>query len=85
MTPWLASRWERDSRYYELHLRQDLFGTRVLTRVWGGKGTALEQIRHDPCESYAAGVARHAEAERVKGEKGISSKGLFLTKILGCK
>ena len=57
MSPWLASRWERDTRYYELHLRQDLFGDWVLTRVWGGKGTALGQIKHELCEVYAAGVA----------------------------
>jgi len=40
MTPWLSACCECDTRYYEPHLRQDLFGTRVLTRVWGGRGTA---------------------------------------------
>ena len=75
MAPWLASRWERDTRYYELHLRQDLFGDWVLTRVWGGKGTALGQIRHELCESYAEGVARHAEAERVRVKRGYRGVG----------
>jgi len=75
MAPWLASRWERDTRYYELHLRQDLFGDWVLTPVWGGKGTALGQIRHELCESYAAGVARQAEAERVRMKRGYRGVG----------
>ena len=75
MSPWLASRWERDTRYYELHLRQDLFGDWVLTRVWGGKNTALGQIKHELCEDYAAGVARHAEAERVRVKRGYRAKG----------
>ena len=55
MTPWLASRWERDTRYYEPHPRQDLFGDGVLTRVWGGQGTALGQMRHELCPNYAQG------------------------------
>ena len=48
MPPWLASRWERDTRYYELHLRQDLFGDWVLTRVWGGKGMVEHWGRMPP-------------------------------------
>ena len=66
--PWLASSWELDTRYYyELHLRQDLFGDRVLSHVWGGgRGSALEQIRHELCENYAEGVARQAGAEKFR-------------------
>jgi len=61
---------ERDTRYYELHLRQDLFGDWVLTRVWGGRGTALGRIRQELSESYTAGVARHAAAEKVRMKRG---------------
>jgi hypothetical protein len=34
---WRHSRWERDSRYYELRVQQDLFGHWLLIRVWGRK------------------------------------------------
>ncbi len=49
---WRHSRWERDSRYYELRVQQDLLGDWLLTRVWGRKDSALGQIRHEVCESY---------------------------------
>ena len=62
-SPWLHSRWERDSRYYELRVQQDLFGHWLLTRVWGRKGSALGQIRHELCESYAAGIVKFKQAE----------------------
>lgn len=70
MAPWLASRWERDTRYYELHLRQDLFGDWVLTRVWGGKGTALGQIRHELCRNYASGVSLYAASIKRREKHG---------------
>jgi hypothetical protein len=67
---WLHSRWERDSRYYELRVQQDLFGHWLLTRVWGRKGSALGQIRHELCESYAAGIAKFNQAEVRREQHG---------------
>jgi hypothetical protein len=32
---WLHERWEKGTRYYEIHLHQDLWGDWVLTQVWG--------------------------------------------------
>ncbi len=68
--PALFSRWERDTRYYELRLQQDLWGDWVLTRVWGGKGTALGQIRRELCPSYAGGVSLYASSIRVREQRG---------------
>ena len=48
-------RWQRDSRYYEALLQQDLFGW-VVVRVWGGIGTRLGQVRTTPVNSYAEGT-----------------------------
>ena len=50
---WGPSRWERDTRYYELRVQQDLFGHWLLTRVWDRKGSALGQWRHDLCVDQA--------------------------------
>ena len=47
----LHSRWERDTRYYELRVQQDLFGDWLLTRAWARKGSALGQRRHVLCGS----------------------------------
>lgn len=75
----LHSRWERDTRYYELRVQQDLFGDWLLTRIWGRKGTALGQIRHELCESYAAGIAKFAQAEVRRKQHGYAKiRGLVL-------
>jgi hypothetical protein len=67
---WLHSRWERDTRYYELRVQQDLFGDWLLTRIWGRKGSALGQIRHELCESYAAGIVKFKQAEVRREQHG---------------
>ena len=67
---WLRSRWEKDSRYYEILVQQDLWGQWLLTRAWGRRGSALGQIRHELCESYAAGLVKYAEAENRRAKRG---------------
>ena len=34
-------RWESESRWYEAHLGQDLFGSWMVVRYWGSKHNAL--------------------------------------------
>lgn len=63
---WRHSRWEKDTRYYELRLQQDLWGDWVLLRVWGRKDTALGQIRHELCASFVEGQARFDAACTVR-------------------
>jgi predicted DNA-binding WGR domain protein len=50
-------RWEKDSRYYEIHLQQDLWGDWVLTRIWGRRGSPAGQITRVPCRSYRDAAA----------------------------
>ncbi len=45
-------RWERGTRYYEVHLARDLFGDWVLTRVWGQRNSPLGKVLHTPCISH---------------------------------
>lgn len=68
--PALFSRWERDTRYYDLRLQQDLWGDWLLTRVWGSKGTALGQIRRELCPSYAGGVSLYADSIKRSEQRG---------------
>lgn len=68
--PALFSRWERDTRYYELRLQQDLWGDWLLTRVWGGKGKALGQVRRELCPSYASGVSLYADSIKRREQHG---------------
>jgi hypothetical protein len=58
---WISLRWERGSRYYEVHLHQDLWGDWVLTQVWGCRGTELgRMVHHTPCASREEGCERLA-------------------------
>jgi hypothetical protein len=57
---WERRRWERDSRYYETHMHQDLWGGWVLTRAWGRRETARGRIVHTPCNSYQEALRRLA-------------------------
>ena len=49
---WEKYRWERQQRYYEVLLHQDLWNHWVLTRIWGRSNTRLGRFRNDPCASY---------------------------------
>lgn len=56
-------RWESASRYYLVHVQEDLFGTLTLRRVWGGLGSPrgsqrLEVLQVDQVESRIAALAR---------------------------
>ena len=68
--PGRYARWEKDTRYYELRVQQDLFGNWLLTRVWGRKGSALGQIWHELCENYPAGIAKFNQAEVRREQRG---------------
>lgn len=60
---WIRLRWERGTRYYEVHLHQDLWGDWVLTRVWGRQGTALGRIVHTPFSSYDGALEELVEVK----------------------
>lgn len=66
----LRCRWVRDTRYYEVHVEQDLWGDWVLTRVWGRRGTALGRIRRDACASRADALEKLAAMERQRARRG---------------
>lgn len=57
-------RWEKATalgvRYYEVELRQDLWGEWLLAQAWGRRGTRLGQIWVAPCGSRDEGLARIA-------------------------
>ena len=63
-------RWEKDTRYYEAHVEQDLWGGWVLTRIWGRRGTAMGQVRRAPCETYEEAVEKLAGIEKRRLKRG---------------
>jgi hypothetical protein len=72
---WITQRWEKDTRYYEAHLHQDLWGGWVLTHVWGQRGTRLGRIRHLPCASYDEGLLRLVAVDQRRRQRGYCRTG----------
>jgi predicted DNA-binding WGR domain protein len=68
--PYPHSRWEKDTRYYELRVQQDLFGDWLLIRAWGRRDSALGQIRQELCDSYEQARVQFTEAEVRRVKRG---------------
>lgn len=67
---WITRRWEKDTRYYEAHLHQDLWGGWVLTSVWGQRSTRLGRMWHLSCASYEEGLGRLTEIDQRRQQRG---------------
>ena len=65
--PWLHSRWEKDSRYYELLVQQDLFGHWLLTRVRIPRHSATHSTLIRPPNPRPSGRGGRSEATLVFG------------------
>jgi hypothetical protein len=48
-------RWHRGTRYYMVFLARDLFGSWVITRVWGRRGSPMGGLKLDLCDSFTEG------------------------------
>ena len=68
-TAWRYVRFERETRYYELRLQQDLFGW-VVVKAWGRKSTRLGQMRTTPCSSYSEAASAWDAGIRRRHRKG---------------
>ncbi len=67
---WITLRWVRGSRYYRVHLEQDLWNGWLLTRVNGRRGTRLGRIRSLPIpniETALLDLAAIAKRRRLRG------------------
>jgi predicted DNA-binding WGR domain protein len=71
----LRRRLEKDSRYYEAHVCQDLWGDWVITRIWGRRGSKLGQVRRAPCESYAEALDQLATVAKQRERRGYAPAG----------
>lgn len=69
-TRWLTLRFIRGSRYYRLHLEQDLWGAWCVTRVNGRTGTALGHAVTSFAESRDEGLAALSVASARRFRRG---------------
>lgn len=60
MEDWISRRWEKRVgsfiRFYEVHLRPDLWGNWTVVQVWGRRNSALGRVITVPVTDYAAGL-----------------------------
>jgi WGR domain len=67
---WITLRWVRGTRYYRVHLEQDLWRNWLLTQVNGRRGTRLGKARSKPepsIESALLDLAAIAARRRKRG------------------
>lgn len=62
-------RFEKDTRYYELHLGKDLFDNWSITRVNGKIKTRLGQYRHEFFGSLDEAIKRVSDLSQYRVEK----------------
>ena len=67
---WVALRWERGSRYYRMHLEQDLWGHWTLTRVVGRKGAPRGRYMTSWVASQADGLMTLGAIAKRRRERG---------------
>lgn len=53
---WHSHRWQHNNRYYEAHLKRDLFGGWVVVRQWGGINQRTGRGVTLPVMSYEEGL-----------------------------
>ena len=70
ISSWITLRWTRGTRYYRVHLEQDLWSGWLLTQVNGRIGTRLGRARSlqaPTIESALLGLAAIAKRRRQRG------------------
>lgn len=67
---WMTLRWVRGTRYYRVHLEQDLWHTWVVTQVHGRIGTRLGRARAIPSPSIESALLRLAVIARRRRQRG---------------
>jgi hypothetical protein len=74
---WPLWRWEKRVgaviRFYEARLQPDLWGQWTVTLVWGRRDSPLGRVRHDPCGTYAEGLARVRDVQDRRARRGYAA------------
>ena len=72
VSTWLSLRFERGTRYYQLHLEQDLWGHWILTRVNGRRNSRLGRTLMTWPSSFESGLSALAESAKRRRLRGYS-------------
>jgi hypothetical protein len=67
---WITLRWTRGTRYYRVHLEQDLWAGWQLTQVNGRIGTPLGRARAIPAPNLEAALLSLAKVAKRRRQRG---------------
>ena len=67
---WTTLRWTRGTRYYRVHLEQDLWSGWLLTLVNGRSGSRLGRARSKPFPSIDAALVELARIAKRRRQRG---------------
>ena len=70
ISSWITLRWVRGTRYYRVHLEQDLWSGWLLTQVYGRRNSALGRTRALPAPSIEIALLDLAAIARRRRERG---------------
>jgi WGR domain len=71
---WITLRWIRGTRYYRVHLEQDLWSTWLLTKVNGRIGSRLGRARSYTSPSIEAALFELAAIAQRRRKRGYEFK-----------
>jgi len=67
---WITLRWTRGSRYFRVHLEQDLWAGWLVTQVNGRRGSRLGRTRATPSTSIEAALLVLAAIAKRRRQRG---------------
>ena len=67
---WMTLRWTRGTRYYRVHLEQDLWRDWLITQVNGRIGSPLGRVRAVPMESIETAFLTLAGLAKRRRQRG---------------
>jgi hypothetical protein len=67
---WITLRWTRGTRYYRVHLEQDLWSSWLLTQVNGRIGTPIGRARSKPATTIDAALLDLAQIAKRRRQRG---------------
>jgi hypothetical protein len=70
MTSWITLRWTRGTRYYRVHLEQDLWARWLLTQVHGRIGSRLGRARSFEQPSIEAALCSLSAIAKRRRQRG---------------
>ncbi len=74
VSSWITLRWVRGTRYYRVHLEQDLWRNWLLTQVNGRIGTRLGRARSHQAPSIEVALLELAAIAKRRRQRGYELK-----------